>query len=415
MRRNSYVSLVLVAILAAAIIGCGSSSSTSGQPKPTGLTKRVLVSNEQSNTVNLLDAQKDVVSTKTFGVTSPGKMVTAGGQTVVLDNSSFSMTILDNAKEVVTAAALLDAQPFDVAITHDGTLAFAAERNVGEVRFATTVDGAVNALILNIPNARRLVMSPNGTKLLAFSDTPQAPLPNIQSIFVIDVASKSVTTISSANFDQPITGVFNNSETQAFILNCGAQCGGTAASVVSVDFSATPATFGPVISVPAAATGFLDGNSLFVAGTPATPPTGPSAACPLSRCGLLTVVTTTTGAAATPVPITDGLHQKMAMANGRLYIGAAGCTVDPGSAPNIVRGCLSIFNTATPGTKFPEESAFRKNFDVTGLQPISNRSVVYVVQGGELDIFDATTDAPSTSIRQIDFVGTAIDAVQIDP
>src|SRR5689334_22295440 len=104
MRRNSYVSWVWVAILAAAIIGCGSSGSTSGQPKPTGLTKRVLVSNEQSNTVNLLDAQRDVVSTKTFGVTSPGKMVTAGGQTVVLDNSSFSMTILDNAKEVVTAA-----------------------------------------------------------------------------------------------------------------------------------------------------------------------------------------------------------------------------------------------------------------------------------------------------------------------
>jgi hypothetical protein len=38
-----------------------------------------------------------------------------------------------------------------------------------------------------------------------------------------------------------------------------------------------------------------------------------------------------------------------------------------------------------------------------------------VVQGGELDIFDTGLDAPSPSITQIDIVGRAIDAIQIDP
>jgi len=154
-----------------------------------------------------------------------------------------------------------------------------------------------------------------------------------------------------------------------------------------------------------------------VAGTPQGPNalTGPGAACPLSRCGALTTVNTGNLTAGTPVPITDGMHQKMALTNSRLYIGAGSCTVDPGSAANTVRGCLTIFNTATQTTKFPQQLSFRQDFDVTGLQPISNRSVIYVVQGGELDIFDTTTDAIATGITQLDVIGKAIDVVQIDP
>ncbi|HZD94196.1 MAG TPA: hypothetical protein VE133_08080, partial [Candidatus Sulfotelmatobacter sp.] len=71
--------------------------------------------------------------------------------------------------------------------------------------------------------------------------------------------------------------------------------------------------------------------------------------------------------------------------------------------------------TTTPGVVFPVESSFRQNFNVTGLQPISNRNVIYVVQGGELDIFDTTTSAAATGITQLDIVGTAFDVVQIDP
>ncbi len=97
----------------------------------------------------------------------------------------------------------------------------------------------------------------------------------------------------------------------------------------------------------------------------------------------------------------------------RLYIGSRACTTAPGSATNTIRGCLTIYNTGTPGTKFPEESAFRQNFDVTGLQAISARNAIYVCQGGELDIFDTSTDAPTPN--QLDVVGKAIDVVLIDP
>lgn len=379
----------------------------------------MLVTNQEASVVQFVDAKRDQLNAKVLSAPGPTKIVTANGKTVVLDSTANALSIIDNPTEAVTFTLNLDDQPVDIAITADGTTAFAAESNLGEIRFGTTADGNLSPQILHISNARRLVMSPNGSKLLVFTD-PQAQS-NITTFFVIDTASKGIIAITSPSFDQPITAVFGTSDTQAFILNCGAECGGAAASVVSVDFSgvfsnpATPATIGTPVPVPAATTGLLNGGNLYVAGTPNPAPTGPGAACPLSRCGTLTTVNTSSFTASAPVPITDGLHEKMAFANNRVYVGSSRCSVDPGSAPNTVRGCLSIFNTSTSATTFPQESSFRQNFDVTGLQPISNRNVIYVVEAGELDIFDTTTDTIVPSTTPIDIVGKAISAVQIDP
>jgi hypothetical protein len=54
------------------------------------------------------------------------------------------------------------------------------------------------------------------------------------------------------------------------------------------------------------------------------------------------------------------------------------------------------------------------NGDVTGIAPIPKRNVVYVIEGGELRIFDTTTSAPSTT-KFLDIVGKAIDVKEIDP
>ncbi|MGZ4872924.1 MAG: YncE family protein [Candidatus Angelobacter sp.] len=414
MRRNSYLSQFLVAGLALALAGCGSSSK-SNAPKPTGLKKRVLLSNTSTSTVNVMDAQKDAFSTKALGVTSPTKMLTAGGTTIAMDSSGSEITIIDDPTEAVTFAAPIGDQPFDIAISPDGKNAWAAMRNFGFVQSVDTTTGVARP-VLRIGNARRLVMSPKGTKLLVFPD-PQAQVPpNTNTFFVVDTATAAVQTITDvAHLDQPFTAVFNGSETQAFILNCGGECGGTAASVVFVDFTNPAANFSAPIPVSGATVGLMNGTNLYVAGTPATALVGPGAVCPLSRCGALTVINTSALTAGAAIPITDGTHEKMAFANNRIYVGASGCSVDPGTAANTVRGCLSIFNTATPGTVFPNESAFRQNFDVTGLQPISGRNIIYVVQGAEIDIFDTNTDALASGVTQLDVVGKAFDVVQIDP
>jgi DNA-binding beta-propeller fold protein YncE len=415
MRRNSYLSYFLVASFALAMAGCGGSSTNNNAPKPTGLKKRVLLSNTNAGTVTVVDAQKDLLSTKVLGASSPTKMLTAGGITIAMDSAGSQIAIIDNPTEAVTFKAPIGDQPFDIAISPDGKNAWAAMRNFGFVQSVDTTTGVARG-VLRIGNARRLVMSPNGTKLLVFPD-PQGQIPpNTSTFFVIDTASSAVTAVTDAtHLDQPVNAVFNGSETKAFILNCGAECGGTAASVVFADFTNTPAGFSAPIPVPGATVGLINGANLYVAGTPNPAPTGPGPGCPISRCGVLTVINATAFTAGAQVPITDGDHEKISFANNRVYVGAIGCTVEPGTAANTVRGCLSIFNTGTSTAVFPPESSFRQSFDVTGLQPISGRNIIYVVQGSELDIFDTNTDTLAPGITQIDVVGRAFDVVQIDP
>jgi hypothetical protein len=142
---------------------------------------------------------------------------------------------------------------------------------------------------------------------------------------------------------------------------------------------------------------------LFVAGTN-----------PVTLAGTLQAINTSSMTASAPVTITDGLHTRMQMGgNNRLYIGASACTTSPGPTPGTTKGCLTIVNTSSNVVTIPAFGSLRTAFDVTGIQPISNRNVVYVCEGGELDIFDTTTDALTAT--QIEVVGKAFDVVQIDP
>jgi len=437
MRREKSVLSILVLGLAVLVAGCGSSPSNPNTPPPTGLKKRVLVSNQQNGVVNIMDAQKDVFSSKTIAASAPTKIVTGGGQTAILDSSVAQVSIFDNTKETVTFAPLVADIPSDIVITQDGKTVWVAERNNGFVQAIDTATGIVTTSV-PVPSVHRLVLSPNGTRLLAFSDNPQGlPAPNPQpgqpnpfqdAFFVIDttnaVTTHQATPIKLSPGDQPFSAVFNTSETQAFILNCGSGCGGndgtpaatpTPPSVLNVDFTNAAAPVqGARVAVPAATAGLLANGNLFIAGT-----TSPTAAVSPGTGFLQVVNASSLTLASSPVQITDGLHTFMALtSNNRLYIAAQNCTVGPVQSNNTVTGCLSIANItnpAAPTITVPTESSFRQDFDVTAIQPISNRSVVYVVQGGELDFFDLNTDAVSTTITRIDIVGKAVGVVQIDP
>ena len=390
---------------------------TPSNPNPTRLKKRVLVSTNSptGGGVLIMDGLHDVLAIQTVAVTNPGKMVTANGETVFLDTTLSQITIFNNAGEVVFFTTPMQGQPVDIAITSDGKTAFAAIKNKGVVEAVDTATGNLTATI-SVPTAARLVMSPNGTKLLVFSDDPQAIPSTPNAFFVIDVATAVsnpvATAISGTGLDQPYTAVFNASETHAFILNCGPECGGANASVLPVDISSsTP--LGTAIPVAGATVGLLSGSSLFVAGTPTTPP----GTCNFAACGTLSVISTGSLSVSSTASITDGFHQVMAMsASNHLYVGARDCTVGPISAQSQVQSCLSIFNTTTNATTGPlPESSLRTNFNVTGLQQISARNVMYVVQGGALDFFDTTTDNVSTSIQPVNIPGTTVDVLQIDP
>jgi hypothetical protein len=398
--------------------GCGSSSSSTSQTAPlTNISKRVLVSNE-AGVVRIMNANNDTLSLKTVGLGAPTKMLKAGNFTLIAQNTT-AVAIFDNSTEVIVFNTPTADIPSDIALSPDGSTAWVAERNVGLVQAISTSTGAVTANI-SIPNAVRLSMSPAGTRLLVFTDTLK-PQPNADSFWVIDTnsvintANKSASPVAAPSLDQPFNAVFNGSETQAFILSCGKPCAGTGvgSNVSKIDFT-TPSAPGTIAVIPvlAVTVGTINGTSLFVAGTPVASPFG---TLQVIDTGSLAIV----GAAS---QITDGIHLNMVVAsNNRLYIGSRACTPGPSGAANQVAGCLSIANiSGPPGASGlpiarPSESAFRQNLDVTGFQPISGRNIIYVMQGGELDIFDTGLDAPSPTITQIDIVGLGIDVIQIDP
>lgn len=407
MQCSKFTPIIALAALSLVLTGCGgSNSSNSSGTQTSGIKKRVLVSNTQTSVVAIVDAAKDTLSTFSIQTGGPTKMVTQGGFTAVINSTSNLFSAINNSTEQVAESGITGDRVDDVAVSKDGSTAYAAVRNVASIVLLNTSSGAASAL--TIPSVSRLVMSPNGTKLLAFVDDPNLSAGG--GFFVIDTASKSVTNIkpTAAQLDQPFTAVFGNSETQAFVLNCGPECGGTTASVVSVDFSGATPNFSTGVPVCGASAGLLSGSNLFVAGTAPTPPLG----CPAG--GTLQTVNTGSMTASAPITITDGKHLKMQMAsNNRLYIASAACTPMNDASTGLVRGCLTIFNTSASTLTFPEFSPVRGSFDVTGIQPISNRNIVYVCEGGFLDIYDTTTDKLTST--QVDIVGRAFDVVQIDP
>ena len=90
-----------------------------------------------------------------------------------------------------------------------------------------------------------------------------------------------------------------------------------------------------------------------------------------------------------PIVITDGYHNRIALgANGQLFVGARTCTEI--TFPIRLTRCAAAFHLQHADRRVVIPPA---NGDVTGIQPIANRTVVYVVQGGELNIYDTATDA----------------------
>ncbi len=297
--------------------------------------------------------------------------------TLVFVAGNNSIAIVDNAAEAASGSIALPNVTESIAILPDGSTAFAAIRNTGQVAVLDLTNKIIASNIA-IPTARRLVLSHNGAKMLAFSDDSDA-------LNVIDTAAKTATSI--AGFDRPVWGVFTRDDSKAFILNCGPECGGRTASVTVLDMTSN--TLGANVLVSAATIGLLDGSNLYVAGTTAGGgrlDLVDSAALQVTKSG---------------IAISDGFHHTMALAsNGKVFIGARTCT-------GITTGCLSIFNAAA-GTAVVDA----QKGEVTGIQPISNRNVVYVIEGGELRIYDTATSAEQA--KQIDIVGKAFDVKSID-
>lgn len=399
---------VLPACSTGNLLGGGSSNNTSSsstpKSRPSGIKKRAFVSNNFQNQVDIVNAANDTVNT-TFATTSTGASVTTLSNTIatccapaqmvltpdkkftaVFDQTTITISIVTNDTESSANQIPLPDFTESFVAAPDNKRLYVAVPNApvsGQASGAVEVMDITTAALTDtiaVPRAHRVVLSHNGNRLLVFAD-------NTDQIWVVDTSAKTATAVSG--FDRPVYGVFSSDDSKAYILSCGPECGGTTAKVTVLDMASN--TPGASVPVSAASVGFMDSaGNLYVAGTAASG-------------GRLDVVTTGTLAVSkSGVAISDGFHQLMALgSSNKLFIGSRTCN-------NSAQGCLSIYDTSG-GTVVISPAG---GGDVTGIEPISGRNVVYVIEGGELRIYDTTTSQRQAT--QIDIVGKAVDVKFVD-
>lgn len=378
-------------------VSCGSHSAITKPPG--GVTERVFVSQSASTPTAsggliVVNGYDDTLTKKEISAgTAPGLMAIDPGHATVLafDSITNKVEVVNTAKETNTGAIQLPGPTMSIA-EPTSSVAFAAVPNAvlngsspGAVVEMNLTNGGITATI-GVPGAQTVVSNPTGTQVLAFSndsDTVTIVSPSL-------VSSGSPVTVSVPGFDRPVSAVYSSDGSTAYILNCGAQCGGTQASVQLMNFGTSPPSAGALVAVDAATIAYLSGTTLYVAGTPPANNACTGETTAATVCGRLDVVDLSSMTVTGRAVITDGYHDRIDLGqNGQLFIGSHTCTnIGNVNAPSgEVRGCLSIYNTANASVVIPPD-----NGDITGLQGFSERLVEYVAEGGYLRVYDTQTD-----------------------
>ena len=474
------VLILLLFLLPASLIllSCGGYSAPSSGGG-SGIKYRAFITNNVSAGTGLagvyvVDAANDVrggVSPISAGNT-PGTMVLTPNRTLTLvfsgNGTQFSdnqFSIINNATEAAIGHVTLPGVTESFVVSPDGSAAYIAVptapvigQSPGVIDVISLGTGTKTAEIScppinpNPPDPppppicvtkdqgdqgfnppyHFLSIGNTGNRVLAFSQGSDSVANAIAVITPSSVGTANPVVTFVPGFDHPVWAFFNSDDSTAYVVNCGAECGGTQASVQTLDLRTN--TAGTPVHVPAATVAVVNNSTMYLAGTPLPNPNPQPCTGEMTQatsCGLLTVfdlskmeVTNTT-----PIIITDGYHNRMALgANGQLFIGARTCTeVIPPVPPPAgaeVRGCLSIYNTQSVPVGSIQPGAVTippTTGDVTGIQPVATRDVVYVVQGqnvqgGTLYIYDTKTDAVNTVEEQklSNLIGDFIDVKTID-
>lgn len=425
MNRVAFLPTLVVAACIT-IASCGSSGPKIALP-PSGLTTRVLASQSVSSPTAppgllIIDGANDTRARGGVSAgNSPGLMTVSPDRATLLsfDSSSNSVDVINTLKETQSGAFGLGGATTSMVALSTGyayaavpSVSFTAGASPGAVVVMNYLTGGI-AAIIGVPNAQTVVASPDGTELLVFSGDPQTTHElTVMSPLLVNTGSQTTTTVTG--FDSPVYAVFSADSSTAYILNCGAECAGTQASIQTLDMATL--TVGPVVPVDGATIGFLNGSTLYVAGNSLTNSACTGQTTAAATCGRLDSIDLGSMTVAGTAVITDGYHDRIDLSNNaQLFIGSYGCTNvgNVGNPQGEVRGCLSIFNTTTGTVVIPPD-----NGDVTGLQSFTTRDVEYVAQGGNLRVYDTLIDAllentinPTGTITTI---GKIIDVKAID-
>jgi hypothetical protein len=422
----------------ASFFACGNNYSGSGTGTTAVLPHRALISNLTSSRIDVADTTRDLLVTAISG-DLPGRLLLSNDKkyTVSLSPQDFSVNLIANATQTAIGSANLTGQSSGVVLTVDNNLILGPvptePGRLGEAPGALDVifvgissNGTTTSASLTrqpsifLPGVKSLAATPNTSAMLAMSDSIQNPAnPGGPSGRVWAIQTSLVNTNQqpyqeavSAVWDHPVFAVGSTDNLSAYVLNCGPECGGSQASVVQVTFpTATnaPPIVGTPLPIPGGATmAFLSGNNLYIVGN--VPAIGPST----PAVGTLSVVDLASFTVTGTTTVANGYHDRMTMgADNLLFVGSRRCDVTAGCLAVVDTLNNSLMTTIEPRTPFTPPAADPGD-DVTGMTPIANRNEVYVIQGGELIIYDTTTKAPKVLNTLPNIIGQGVDVVAVD-
>lgn len=411
-RRSIFFFIVgglAILLLALGSLGCGNYNYTGFGTNGTvtggtgsgasGLPERVFVANQNPTGaagIQVVDGSKDLPALNSstlqpffvqLGGSLPALMIPGANSTTLVFNSSDNgISVVDNTTEaliktlgttdctMVSCEFPLPGPATSLAESSDGKFIYAAIPTKSQVTVipltaSTITPTSIPATPLNcssaqqnncLPGARNIILSPDNSKLLVFSQT----LPNQFEILNTTATPPTVQTISLAQLDHPVYGVFSSDSSKAYILSCGPECGGTQASVSVLDTTAL--TISQTTNVDSATIGASDGTNLYVAGTNPNSTGGGSA----------TILPLSSLTGGKQVAIGNGFHQVITVFQNTVLIGARTCTT----------GCLSILNPSA-GTAIVDSP----KGDVTAITGIMPRTVFYTAEGQGVHVYDLST------------------------
>ncbi len=394
------------------IAACGGNNGNTSVTTPNGntinnpkgtLKNRAYISNQFSGNLQIVDSANDTTAffnstntntnttnqivdlsvnipvsiSATFLARSPD-----GTTTAVYDPNVVDINFVNNSSQTTTATVSLPAWAAMEVFSNDSKTLYVPTGNVNAIQ-VLDVTNAIISTSYAVPSVRWIALNPAGTVLLAFAD-------NADSMWLINLSATTITPVAIAGFSRPVNAFFSSDGNTAYVLNCGTQCGGTAPPSVA-QFDMTAQTIQTTVQVGGATVGLLNGTSLYVAGYGG----GANGTFDIVDTGSMSRTTTNS------ILINDGQQWKMALNNNKVYIGAKTCN-------NTVTGCLSVVNLTTQAADAPLPPLG----PITGMLSVPNRTVMYVIQGGVLNIYDTTTD--QLQKVQLGFRGALNDVVQID-
>lgn len=453
--KRSLLICTFVAAMAAVLSGCGKNFYYAGRSlPPSKLTNRVLIGVQNpsaltTGALEFVDAYYDIRhsydnKTASFSISGySGKPASIQNLPeeqfgAVYNSNDGSFALIDYANEKVLSSVTASGSSASIAglstsifVSRNQGYIFAANQ---QTHYLTVVDrSAGKSYFLNLPGVYKLAVNPGGTIALAFLqyDNTAYYVRRLQSgeakpagffdcepqnnpVFcVLPVADSSGTPLT---FDRPVKALFSPDGSSAYVLNCGAECGGTKASIdilptapliiqsgqQSGTISATHKDL-PVASTykfTGLTNGLFNGNTLYLAGQQRKD--GSS----LWK-GFLTIFDTASlSFSSSPYSISDGTHGKMILADDNtLWIGSTDCIYGELGASS---GCLTAFNTSTKNVFIDTYKG-----DLTGIAAVTGLHKIYVAEGGQVHIYN-TTSYNELDNSFVTVTGTAYDVAYMD-